>query len=128
MQPDKNTKEPLKELWEEEIAARKQAQGWGNVSNVGFVGLVATELPEFIAKTEGARHSWRLPLFIASGASVVSGVVMNWIKGNKAEKLRETALRMEHTHKSDGEPGQWSAKIAAEQGLSPTNTSGPHIS
>lgn len=119
MQPD-NNQEPLKDLWKEEIAVRRQAQGWGTLSNAGFIGLVATEIPEFLAKEKGGKPAWRLPLFVASSVSIVGGVFMNWIKGNKAEALREKALMMEHSRSGEqGEPGQWSAKIAAQQDTPP---------
>ncbi len=120
MQPEPDTKEPLKDLWQKEITVRKEAQQWGTLSNAGFVGLVATEIPEFIGKEKGGKPAWRLPLFVASSVSIVTGVVMNWFKGNKAEELRESALMMEHAHSGEkAAAGQWSAKIAAEQNNAP---------
>jgi len=106
----RDAKEHLKELWKKEIVARKEASRWSTLSNIGFIGLVGTELPEFLAKDKGGKPAWRLPLFVASSASIVVGVVMNWIKGNQAETMRESTLMIEHDH-SKG----WSEKIEEEQ-------------
>jgi len=114
--PD-NTKD-LKKLWEDEITVRKEAQRWGTLSNAGFIGLVGTEMPEFFAKTKGVKSAWRLPLFVISSVGIVIGTVMNWIKGEQAETMREATLMVEHgraEEQNKAEPGQWSAKIAAQQ-------------
>jgi hypothetical protein len=108
----------LKKLWEDEIATRKEAQRWNMLSNAGFIGLVGAEMPTILAKDKGTESKWVLPLFIASSVSVIIGTMMNWIKGNKAEALRESNLLIEHSRNEPqdaAEPAQWSAKIAAQQ-------------
>ena len=109
------TKENLQDLWKGEIAQRKKAQLFSNIAGGGFIGLVVTEMPEFFSKHKGTKSAWRLPLFVASSASVVMGVVMNWITGNKAEKIRESILMIEHGGKEHGKPRQWGEKIATQQ-------------
>ena len=103
-----------KEITKKEVALRKEAHRWEMLSDSGFIGLVVTELPEFLVKEGGKKPAWRLPLFFASGASIVAGVVMNWIKGGKANALRDSLLEMENKQ-CVSEPGQWRAKIAAQQ-------------
>jgi len=115
----RDTNDSLKELWKDEIVVRKEAQRWGILSNTGFIGLVATEIPEFITKVKSGKPAWRLPLFLASSVSIVVGVIMNLVKGNKAEKLRDTALMVEHSDsREEGKAGQ--PDITAVSEASPT--------
>ena len=113
-----DSKENLKDQWRKEIAVRKDAHQWNTLSDAGFVGLVGTELPEFLSKNKDGKPAWRLPLFIASSASILVGVVMNWIKSEKADELRESTLMAEHSHNGEKhsiESGQWGTKISTQQ-------------
>jgi len=110
-----DTKESLKDLWKKEITVRKKAHQWGTLSDAGFIGLVGTEIPEFVKKGNERKPAWRLPLFVASSASIIIGVVMNWIKSEKADDLRESALMIEHNPSKEQDVTKWGTKIATQQ-------------
>jgi hypothetical protein len=95
MQNDVNESETVKDISKKEYTVRKEATGWCALSDAGFIGLVATEIPEFLAKESSRKIPWRLPAFLASSASVVVGVVMSWIKGSNADALHESILEIE---------------------------------